>query len=403
MIGTDLSKLNTLTYAKSIPAIPLVYIYSKTDQYISLQDTLTIYETLPSDYKCFVESGVKHNQHRNAETINFVFFRIQKIISKKNKKNHKIKNLKFEKLNKKNSYNFKISNNQKFKSNQSNKIQKNDLNIKNNCFERYSQQFSFRKSYNTQKSFNLSDNLVSGSFKMLSDVSDQKQKCIQCSNMINSADTYNYRTKVNTVTDLSQPQPIIQIKKVINSHSDSTHISNSKIQKQHIQNIPALKKNYYSTDLSKNNTTQYSTSTESSVNTKLVYVKNKAQNKLNSILRHPHSIQTNIVNKNKSASNNKIYFTDTSSTITKKNDKQFLKPLPVQKYNHLLNQSSYKIVKNDYIIRPSNSTNTSFYYKSGISVNNLSSQSNNVIYIQPTSNKNIYQKKFSKTSLKKFY
>lgn len=427
MIDMDLSELNSLTYAKSFPPIPIVYIYSKTDEYISLQDSLTMYEALPSDYRCFVESGVKHNQSRANETIKFVFFRIQSIIAKKKKKQEKLKLLKkkkknikksilkddyqvdtnpnFEELKKRNRscYNLKIPkekpfpkitlnkmriekspirnlNDQKITNKMfqyQKKIQKNESHLNsvytrdsqnskrdsNQTQKRTSNQTVTRTSNTTKNSFNSSKNIAPISAQILSPVFIQKQTYISSPNIINKPQLEKIRNMVNR-----------------QSKSPSTNIykNRSNIKELINKNVASIKKNYISSN--------------TSINSKLKYLKNKMDKTHNHKRRQISPANSHSFNV--SLQDNIVYST-----------KQPLhpKPLSVLKKTYLYKNSESRTINTNFYTQSGNSTNTPVYYQSNASTKSVYSQQNNVFFQPNQEYKNIYNQKFSKTILKEFH
>jgi hypothetical protein len=417
MIEMDLSKLNSLTYAKSFPSIPIVYIYSKTDEYISLQDSLTMYEALPSHYKCFAECGVKHNQSRPNETIKFVFFRIQSIMIKRKKKLEKLKLIrkkkvkksilnddqqidlhsKFENLQKRNKscYNLKVRkeepfpkitlnkmrveksplrnlNDQRIKTkvlNYQKKIKQNELSLKS-IFARDSQnskrdsnQTQTRASNTTKNSFNSSKNIHPISAQILSPVLLHKQPYISSQNITNSP---HYRRMKNIA-----PHP---------KKSPSTNIykDRNNIKRLINKKVPPVKKDFVGS--------------ETSLQSKLKYLKIKIDNNFKQ-RRRPVS-PSNCHSFNVSAQDNRIYTTRNTSQS---------KPLSVLKKAYLYNQSQHKTLTSNYFTQSGSSNNTPVYYQSNHSEKILYSQQNNIFFEPNKEYKNIYKQKFSKNILKEFH
>lgn len=84
--GVNLKEINCCNLAERFPNIPVVYIYSNKDDFVSLSDSMQIYQSLKTQYKMFVDCEAHHNESRNDNKIKKVFYFLNELKKKKLKK-----------------------------------------------------------------------------------------------------------------------------------------------------------------------------------------------------------------------------------------------------------------------------------------------------------------------------
>lgn len=71
--NVDIETLDCSQFAKGFANIPVVYLYSTRDEYVEASDSMTIYDSLSTTFKYFINSQAKHNEARRDEKIEKVF------------------------------------------------------------------------------------------------------------------------------------------------------------------------------------------------------------------------------------------------------------------------------------------------------------------------------------------
>ena len=128
----NICEINCARLVREFPNIPVIYMYSKRDEFVNCSDSMEIFKNLRTDFKLFVDCQVKHNESRTDEKIKRVFCLLKELNSKKQKKLLRLKNkIRFKKgdgrknSNRKNSYNIPLKLNSKKQSNFKNQRKKN--------------------------------------------------------------------------------------------------------------------------------------------------------------------------------------------------------------------------------------------------------------------------------------
>jgi hypothetical protein len=78
--------LNCAQFAKHFPNIPVVYLYSRRDEYVGSSDSMEIFGNLSTEFKYFIDSQAKHNECRRNDKIKRVFNLLKDLRKKKERK-----------------------------------------------------------------------------------------------------------------------------------------------------------------------------------------------------------------------------------------------------------------------------------------------------------------------------
>ena len=90
MARIELDSINTSELAKQFPNLPVVYIYSSKDEFISSSDSMLIFSKLRTEFKLFVDCQVPHNHKRPEEKTNKVFFLLKDLWKKYERKKKRV-------------------------------------------------------------------------------------------------------------------------------------------------------------------------------------------------------------------------------------------------------------------------------------------------------------------------
>jgi hypothetical protein len=82
----DIETLNSVQFAKEFPKIPVIYLYSRKDEFVESSDSMEIFNKLSTDYKFFVDCNAKHNEFRKDDKIQKVFNLLKELRIKKDKR-----------------------------------------------------------------------------------------------------------------------------------------------------------------------------------------------------------------------------------------------------------------------------------------------------------------------------
>lgn len=90
MARIELDSINTAELAKNFPNLPLIYIYSSKDEFISSTDSMFIFSKLRTEFKLFLDCQVSHNQNRPEEKTNKVFHLLKDLWKKYERKKKRV-------------------------------------------------------------------------------------------------------------------------------------------------------------------------------------------------------------------------------------------------------------------------------------------------------------------------
>ena len=100
MARIELDSINTSELANQFPNLPVVYIYSSKDEFISSSDSMLIFSKLRTEFKLFVDCQVPHNHKRPEEKTNKVFFLLKDLWKKYERKKKRVQLRKQQKMQK---------------------------------------------------------------------------------------------------------------------------------------------------------------------------------------------------------------------------------------------------------------------------------------------------------------
>ena len=84
--SVDIKSMNCAQFASNFPNVPVIYLYSKRDEYVECSDSMEIFDKLSTNFKYFIDCQAKHNEARREEKIKRVFDLFNELKQKKDKK-----------------------------------------------------------------------------------------------------------------------------------------------------------------------------------------------------------------------------------------------------------------------------------------------------------------------------
>lgn len=92
--NVNIKSMNCAEFARNFPNIPVIYLYSKRDEFVECSDSMEIFDKLSTNFKYFLDIQAKHNESRKLDKICRIFGLYRELKDKKEKKRRmsKIKN-----------------------------------------------------------------------------------------------------------------------------------------------------------------------------------------------------------------------------------------------------------------------------------------------------------------------
>lgn len=81
----DIDSMDCAEFAKDFLNIPVIYVFSKRDEFVECADSMQIFGRLSTNFKFFIDSQAKHNEARRPEKIERVFTLFRDLKRKKDK------------------------------------------------------------------------------------------------------------------------------------------------------------------------------------------------------------------------------------------------------------------------------------------------------------------------------